>query len=65
LTALRACSPQGLAATKPLTTAAALDRFAAQAEPMRALSARLFASAEAREGMAAFLQKRPPSWAAT
>jgi enoyl-CoA hydratase len=28
-----------------------------------AQSARLFASAEAAEGMAAFLAKRPPSWA--
>lgn len=26
-------------------------------------SARLFASAEAREGMAAFLEKRNPAWA--
>jgi enoyl-CoA hydratase len=31
---------------------------------MQALSARLFGSDEAREGMLAFLQKRPPSWAA-
>ena len=65
LTALRACSPQGLAATKPLTTRAARERFAAQADEMRGLSARLFASDEAREGMQAFLQKRPPSWATT
>jgi enoyl-CoA hydratase len=28
-----------------------------------ALSAGLFASAEAREGMAAFLEKRDPNWA--
>jgi enoyl-CoA hydratase/carnithine racemase len=27
------------------------------------LSARLFDSAEAAEGMAAFLEKRPPAWA--
>jgi enoyl-CoA hydratase len=65
LDGLRACSPQGLAATKPLTTRAALDRLGAQAEEMRALSARLFASDEAREGMQAFLEKRPPSWAAS
>jgi enoyl-CoA hydratase len=32
---------------------------------MRELSARLFASEEAREGMRAFLEKRPPRWAAT
>ncbi|HEU5265897.1 MAG TPA: enoyl-CoA hydratase family protein [Jatrophihabitans sp.] len=64
LTALRACSPQGLAATKPLTTRDAMTRVTAQAEEMRALSARLFASEEAREGMQAFLEKRPPRWAA-
>lgn len=60
--ALRACSPQGLAATKPLTTAAALAAFGARAEQMQALSQRLFESDEAREGMRAFLEKRPPSW---
>ena len=65
LTALRACSPQGLAATKPLTTRDAMARVIAQADEMRDLSARLFASEEAREGMRAFLEKRPPRWAAT
>jgi enoyl-CoA hydratase/carnithine racemase len=30
---------------------------------MQELSARLFASEEAHEGMLAFLQKRPPRWA--
>lgn len=63
LDALRACSPQGLAETKPLTTSAARARFDAGADDMQALSARLFASDEAREGMLAFLQKRPPRWA--
>ena len=61
--ALRACSPQGLAETKPLTTAAALAAFDAGAGPMQALSQRLFESEEAREGIMAFLQKRPPRWA--
>ena len=60
--ALRACSPQGLAETKPLTTRTALAAFDARAETMQALSARLFASKEAREGMLAFLDKRPPRW---
>ncbi|MDT4908166.1 MAG: enoyl-CoA hydratase [Pseudonocardiales bacterium] len=60
---LRACSPQGLAETKPLTNLALLAEFDAGAEQMRALSARLFGSDEAREGMTAFLQRRPPSWA--
>lgn len=63
--ALRACSPQGLAETKPLTTRAALAAFAEQAEPMQALSQRLFESDEAREGIMSFLEKRPPEWAAT
>ena len=31
---------------------------------MQALSEALFASAEATEGMTAFIEKRPPSWAA-
>lgn len=61
--ALRACSPQGLAETKPLTTAATLTAFDRLAEPMQALSQRLFSSDEAREGITAFLQKRPPAWA--
>jgi enoyl-CoA hydratase len=61
--ALRSCSPQGLAATKPLTTAAVLAAFDARAEQMQELSRRLFESDEAREGMTAFLQKRPPHWA--
>jgi enoyl-CoA hydratase len=60
--ALRGCSPQGLAETKPLTTAAVRARFAADSEAMRALSQRLFESDEAREGMRAFLEKRPPRW---
>lgn len=63
LDALRAASPQGLRETKPLLTPAVLDGFGARADAMAELSARLFASAEAAEGMAAFLEKRPPSWA--
>jgi enoyl-CoA hydratase len=61
--ALRACSPQGLAETKPLTTQGVLVAFEQQAGPMQALSQRLFESEEAREGIMAFLQKRPPRWA--
>lgn len=63
LDALRACSPQGLAETKRLTSAAVRAQFSARADEMQELSARLFASEEAREGMLAFLQKRPPAWA--
>jgi enoyl-CoA hydratase len=61
--ALRACSPQGLAVTKPLTTSGMLAAFTERADDVQALSARLFGSDEAREGMTAFLQKRPPRWA--
>jgi enoyl-CoA hydratase len=63
LDALRTASPQGLAETKPLLTADLLARFDAQAQGLVEQTARLFASAEAAEGMAAFLAKRPPSWA--
>ncbi len=55
-------SPQGLAASKALTTAAVLDGFDRDAERLGAESARLFVSDEAREGMLAFLEKRPPHW---
>lgn len=61
--ALRACSPQGLAESKPLTTRTALAAFEARADEVQAQSQRLFESAEAREGILAFLQKRPPAWA--
>lgn len=55
-------SPQGLAESKRLTTApvrAAIDR---DGDRMIELSARLFASEEAHEGMVAFLERRPPRW---
>jgi enoyl-CoA hydratase len=57
-------SPQGLAASKALTTASILASFDAHADTLAAQSAELFVSDEAREGMLAFLQKRPPSWVA-
>ena len=64
LDALRAGSPQGLRETKLLLTHAVLAGFDARAADLAELSARLFASAEAAEGMAAFMAKRPPAWAA-
>jgi len=64
LDALRAASPQGLRETKPLLTPAILAGFDATANDLAELSARLFGSAEAAEGMAAFLARRPPAWAA-
>lgn len=57
-------SPQGLAASKALTTAAIRAGFDRDAERLAQESARLFVSDEAREGMLAFLEKRPPRWAA-
>ena len=55
-------SPQGLAASKALTTAAILEGFDRHAEELTQQSARLFVSDEAREGMLAFLEKRAPRW---
>lgn len=55
-------SPQGLAASKALTTASILADFDRDAEKLAKQSAQLFASDEAREGMMAFLQKRQPNW---
>lgn len=57
-------SPQGLAASKALTTAPILADFDARADALATQSAALFVSDEAREGMLAFLQKRNPSWLA-
>jgi len=55
-------SPQGLAASKALTTAEVLAGFDRDAERLAELSARLFVSEEAREGMLSFLEKRPARW---
>lgn len=63
LTGLRAASPQGLAATKEITTALLKDRIAADATRLGRQSARLFESAEAAEGIRAALERRNPPWA--
>jgi enoyl-CoA hydratase len=57
-------SPQGLRETKALLNAGELREFDRWAEAAVADSARLFGSVEGREGMAAFLERRPPSWTA-
>jgi enoyl-CoA hydratase len=62
LDGLRKASPQGLAATKELVTARVLKAFERDAEDLVQRSASLFASPGAREGMAAFLERRDPSW---
>ena len=55
-------SPQGLAESKALTTAKVLAGFDRDAARLAEMSARLFVSEEAREGMLSFLEKRPPRW---
>jgi len=60
--AMGKASPQGLAASKALTTAPILAAFDDRADELTEQSARLFVSEEAREGMLAFLQKRAPRW---
>jgi enoyl-CoA hydratase len=59
---LAKASPQGLAASKALTTATVLAGFDRDAARLAEESAGLFVSDEAREGMLAFLEKRPPAW---
>ncbi|MET7311683.1 enoyl-CoA hydratase family protein [Streptomyces sp. NPDC005571] len=62
LDGLRRASPQGLAASKELVTATVRESFDQYAEDLIARSAALFASAEAREGMTAFHERRDPAW---
>ncbi|MGW1198716.1 enoyl-CoA hydratase family protein [Streptomyces sp. NPDC002536] len=62
LDGLRRGSPQGLAESKRLATAEVRRAFDRDEAELVALSARLFASAEAREGMTAFLERRDPAW---
>ncbi|MFE0726739.1 enoyl-CoA hydratase family protein [Streptomyces antibioticus] len=62
LDGLRRAAPQGLAETKRLLTARVLETFDRDAARLTALSARLFASPQAREGMTAFLERRDPAW---
>ncbi|MEE2059464.1 enoyl-CoA hydratase family protein [Rhodococcus artemisiae] len=63
LAEFRECSPQGLAESKRLLTRQILEEFDRHSGDLAAQSARLFGSDEAVEGMTAFLQRRPPSWA--
>jgi methylglutaconyl-CoA hydratase len=55
-------APNALAATKQMLRAPRPASMADDLAEMSALSARYFGSDEGREGMAAFLEKRPPSW---
>ncbi|MFH8767108.1 enoyl-CoA hydratase family protein [Streptomyces althioticus] len=63
LDGVRRSAPEALAETKRLLTAKVLETFDRDAGTLTALSARLFASASAREGMTAFLERRDPEWA--
>ncbi|MFJ5264339.1 enoyl-CoA hydratase family protein [Streptomyces sp. NPDC088387] len=63
LDGLRRSAPHALAETKRLLTARVLEAFDRDADHLTALSARLFAAPQAREGMTAFLERRDPSWA--
>lgn len=60
---LARCSPQGLRESKLLLTHDLLEQFAQGRDRVAEQSSRLFSSDEAREGMAAFLERRPPRWA--
>ncbi|MFD7277754.1 enoyl-CoA hydratase family protein [Streptomyces sp. NPDC059862] len=62
LDSLRKAAPQALTETKRLLTARVLETFDRDAAHLTALSARMFASADAREGMTAFLERRDPPW---
>ncbi|MEU8925619.1 enoyl-CoA hydratase family protein [Kitasatospora sp. NPDC048545] len=62
LDALRQGSPQGLAESKRLANAEVVRSFERDADELVELSARLFGSEEAQEGMRAFLEKRPARW---
>ncbi|MGC5249296.1 enoyl-CoA hydratase family protein [Gordonia sp. DT219] len=59
---IRRAAPQGLSASKELTTAPIRAAFDRDAKRRATESAALFGSDEAREGMTAFLSKRRPSW---
>lgn len=62
LDGLRRSAPQALTETKRLLTARVLETFDRDTAHLTALSARLFSSAAAREGMTAFLERRDPAW---
>ncbi|MEU8931437.1 enoyl-CoA hydratase family protein [Streptomyces sp. NPDC048409] len=62
LDGLRRSAPEALAETKRLLTARVLETFDRDAATLTALSARLFSSDQAREGMTAFLERRDAAW---
>ena len=62
LAQIKETSPQGSAQTKRLLTRLRRQRLTDDSAEMAALSARLFASDEAQEGIHAFLERRLPTW---
>ena len=54
--------PEAVATTIKILRSAADSTYEKNLDAMRKLSERVFASDEAKEGIAAFLNKRPPSW---
>ncbi|WP_030688402.1 enoyl-CoA hydratase family protein [Streptomyces sp. NRRL B-1347] len=62
LDGLREAAPGALADTKKLLTAKVLSAFDEESDAAVALSARRFSSAEAQEGVAAFLDRRERPW---
>lgn len=61
--ALGKCAPQGLEESKRLLNHSMLAKIDADRERVVDQSARLFGTEEAKEGMSAFLERRPPDWA--
>lgn len=61
--AYRTAAPKAIATTKRITRRFVSWDMPKLLEEMRMLSSAVFDSPEAREGMAAFAEKRPPGWA--
>ena len=59
---LRKASPQELVESKRIANRTVREAIERHGDEMVELSARLFASEEAHEGMTAFLERRPPRW---
>ena len=62
VTSICAAGPEAVATTIKILRRAANDSYEAKLDEMRQLSEQVFESAEAGEGITAFLEKRPPSW---
>lgn len=62
--AFRPCSPQGLTENKALLAAPLLAELDERGQALASITARLFTTGEVAEGMTAFMERRPPSWAA-